>query len=136
MHPQVISAVCMCILDVKFKHRSQTAPPECELVNTDVLKSLRYDTTFRENRLPINGLTFSDDGKFLATTSDDETLTVYDCVYGAKERKVCLFLYINSFITFRTRLDIIFKHWMQRCSFLSPYKLCFVCFDQVELQCV
>ncbi|KAI6207050.1 hypothetical protein M3Y94_00985400 [Aphelenchoides besseyi] len=45
-------------------------------------------TTFRDNKVPINGLTFSDDGHYMVTSDDDGFLYVYDCHTGTKERAI------------------------------------------------
>lgn len=44
--------------------------------------------TYKENSNTINGVSFSNNGEWLATSSNDDSVTVYDLLTGKKQRKV------------------------------------------------
>lgn len=47
-----------------------------------VIKSFRAAKTFRENTMRINSLDFSLQGDTLISSSDDESIFIYDCQSG------------------------------------------------------
>jgi COMPASS component SWD2 len=48
-----------------------------------VVKNFRAAKTFKENTQRINSLDFSVAGDTLITSSDDESIVIYDCQTGA-----------------------------------------------------
>lgn len=57
-------------------------------LNDYVCKSLQMGRVFRDNTKEINSIDFSDDGKYLVTGSDDESIHLYDCLEGNMVQKV------------------------------------------------
>ena len=47
-----------------------------------VVKNFRSSKTFRENTLRINSVDFSVQGDTLISSSDDESIVIYDCQSG------------------------------------------------------
>ena len=47
-----------------------------------VIKNFRSAKTFRENTLRINSVDFSVQGDTLISSSDDESIVIYDCQSG------------------------------------------------------
>lgn len=52
-----------------------------------VIKSFRAAKTFRENTLRINSVDFSLQGDTLISSSDDESIFIYDCQSGTSVKK-------------------------------------------------
>ncbi len=50
-----------------------------------VMKSFRSAKTFRENTQRINSVDFSVQGDTLISSSDDESIVIYDCQSGKYE---------------------------------------------------
>ena len=48
----------------------------------DVVRSLRVAKIFRENTDRISSLNFSANGETLLTSSDDDSIVIYDCLNG------------------------------------------------------
>ena len=55
--------------------------------NETTLKQFRPAMSIKENTHRINSLEFSKTGETLITSSDDETMVIYDCRQGRKEHK-------------------------------------------------
>ncbi|KAI6175925.1 WD repeat-containing protein 82-like isoform X1 [Aphelenchoides bicaudatus] len=62
--------------------KSSTMP-----LTADSLKNMQAKT-FKENSDVINGLSFSNSGEWMITSSNDDSITVYDILAGKKQRKV------------------------------------------------
>lgn len=56
-------------------------------ITLDGLRNIQA-RTFKDNSDTINGLSFSDSGDFVITSSNDDSLTLYDLIEGRKQRKV------------------------------------------------
>ncbi len=61
----------------------QTQPKPVKLSN-ETIQSLAIGKIFKDNTGPINSLDFSDSGKLLVTSSDDESLNLYDTEAGSR----------------------------------------------------
>lgn len=46
----------------------------------DVWNTMRIAKVFKDRAASINSLAFDDSGRFLATASDDDTITLYDAI--------------------------------------------------------
>lgn len=55
------------------------------LTDTTV-RSLRIAKIFRENNNKINSVSFSSSGEFLISSSDDDSITIYNCLDGVPKR--------------------------------------------------
>lgn len=53
-----------------------------------VVKNFRSSKTFRENTLRINSVDFSVQGDTLISSSDDESIVIYDCQSGTPKRSL------------------------------------------------
>ncbi len=47
-----------------------------------VIRSFRVAKVFRENSDRVNHLDFSSNGEILITSSDDDSMVIYDCLEG------------------------------------------------------
>lgn len=56
-------------------------PTEMKLT-TDVLRNFKVAKVFRENTDRINKLDFSANGETLISSSDDDSIVIYDCQSG------------------------------------------------------
>lgn len=56
-------------------------------MSLESLKSFQ-SRLYRENTDQINGLSFNNDGNLMVTSSNDDSLVVYDLLNGKKQRKV------------------------------------------------
>ena len=52
------------------------------------LSKLKVAKEFCENKARINSIDFSQDGKNLISSSDDDTIVLYDCERGVKKREI------------------------------------------------
>jgi COMPASS component SWD2 len=62
---------------------------------------LRCYKIFRDNTSRINNMDYSHDGKYLITSSDDDSMIVYDCDKATKIQTV-FFEVIHLCISFRS----------------------------------
>lgn len=53
-----------------------------------VVSRLAVSKVFRDNTEKINCLDFSPDGHLLISSSDDDSIIIYDCQTGSKKRQV------------------------------------------------
>ena len=53
-----------------------------------VVKSFRCVKTFKENTQRINSIDFSAQGDTLISSSDDESIVIYDCQTGSPKRSL------------------------------------------------
>jgi len=72
-------------------------------VNEDGLKNMRPYRVFKDNTARINHLDYSRDGRLLITSSDDDSMTVYDCdkatklqTVNSKKYGVCLIHFADN----------------------------------------
>lgn len=63
----------------------------------DGVKNLRAYRTFRDNTARINHMDYSHDGKLLITSSDDDSMVVYDCDKASKLQSVSPHLIFSKF---------------------------------------
>eukprot|EP01080_Neovahlkampfia_damariscottae_P003269 gene3269-5712_t len=56
-------------------------------LNKNIFPTLQMGRVFKENKKEINSISFSDDGNFLATSGDDETMQLYDVNEGRLQKK-------------------------------------------------
>ncbi|MCP9258040.1 WD repeat-containing protein 82 [Dirofilaria immitis] len=54
--------------------------------NDKTVASMRPAKTFNDNQAPINSLDFSADGLQMISSSDDDSIIMYDCISGQKSR--------------------------------------------------
>ena len=52
----------------------------------DTMRSLRIAKVFRQNENRINSVSFTADGESVLCASDDDTITIYDCMNGIPKR--------------------------------------------------
>ena len=52
----------------------------------DTVRSLRIAKVFRQNENRINSLSFYANGEAVICASDDDTITIYDCMSGVPRR--------------------------------------------------
>uniref|UniRef100_A0A915IJT3 Anaphase-promoting complex subunit 4-like WD40 domain-containing protein n=1 Tax=Romanomermis culicivorax TaxID=13658 RepID=A0A915IJT3_ROMCU len=57
-------------------------------LDDNVVKTLSLAKLYRDNNDRINSLDFSPDGLTLITSSDDDSIIIYDCQNGTKKRQV------------------------------------------------
>jgi len=57
-------------------------------INDDVIKSMAMGKVFKENTARINSVDFFKTGEFLVTSSDDESLHLYNCISGESVRSI------------------------------------------------
>lgn len=58
------------------------SPIHAMKLTEQVIKNFRSAKTFRENTLRINSVDFSVQGDTLISSSDDESIVIYDCQTG------------------------------------------------------
>ena len=44
--------------------------------------------SFSDNQLRVNSIDFTPDGQFMLTSSDDDSIAIYNCQQGSKARAV------------------------------------------------
>ena len=52
---------------------------------TEVLRSFTVAKVFRENNDRVNSLSYSANGELLISSSDDDSIVVYDCTSGVQK---------------------------------------------------
>lgn len=62
-------------------------PKSMKLENSNIAK-FKVAKEFSENKARINSIDFSGDGKNLISSSDDDTIVLYDCERGVKRRDI------------------------------------------------
>ncbi len=67
-------------------------------LDDEVVRNLAVAKIFRENTGRINSIDYSPDGLNMISSSDDDSVIIYDCQTGTKKRSVhILYLLCNSF---------------------------------------
>uniref|UniRef100_A0A915PHZ7 Anaphase-promoting complex subunit 4-like WD40 domain-containing protein n=1 Tax=Setaria digitata TaxID=48799 RepID=A0A915PHZ7_9BILA len=56
--------------------------------NDRTVASMRPAKSFNDNQAPVNSLDFSADGLQMISSSDDDSIIMYDCISGQKSRSV------------------------------------------------
>lgn len=57
-------------------------------LTADVVKKMGMGKVFKDNSARINALDFYKDGDYLVTSSDDESLNVYNTMTGSKSKTI------------------------------------------------
>lgn len=70
-----------------FTSKSQEKSKSMKLENSNIVK-FKVAKEFSENKARINSIDFSGDGKNLISSSDDDTIVLYDCERGVKRRDI------------------------------------------------
>ena len=55
-------------------------------ITESTVQSFRVAKIFKENTDKINSVTFSQSGEFLISSSNDDSIVIYDCVQGNPKR--------------------------------------------------
>ena len=55
-------------------------------ITANTVQSFKVAKIFKENTDKINSVTFSQSGEFLISSSDDDSIVIYDCVQGNPKR--------------------------------------------------
>ena len=55
-------------------------------ITDSTVQSFRVAKIFKENTDKINSVTFSQSGEFLISSSNDDSIVIYDCVQGNPKR--------------------------------------------------
>src|SRR5205823_5630888 len=94
--------------------------PNTIRLTVDSFKKLADNTVFKETNR-INGLSFSNDGRFLITSNDSDFITLYELTTAKKQRRVNLpkigandvkYLHTNNNVLLATRKhDCSIRHF-------------------------
>lgn len=73
----------------------------------NVVKTFRNARVFHENTDRINALDFSANGETLITSSDDDSIVIYDCQSGSYVSNRTLFSgYFNVIVLFQSKKNV------------------------------
>lgn len=78
----------MSAVAYNYSNDFATMNPNLIKLNDNNIGAFAVAKEFRENKARINSIDFSQDGKTLITSSDDDTIIVYDCQTGTKSRDI------------------------------------------------
>lgn len=57
-------------------------------INADTLSRMQCAKSFNENQMRVNSIDYSPDGHNMITSSDDDSIVIYNCQTGTKHRSV------------------------------------------------
>eukprot|EP01095_Lingulamoeba_sp_RSL-Kostka_P016863 TRINITY_DN845_c0_g1_i3.p1 TRINITY_DN845_c0_g1~~TRINITY_DN845_c0_g1_i3.p1 ORF type:complete len:247 (-),score=59.41 TRINITY_DN845_c0_g1_i3:58-798(-) len=93
------------------------------VLTDEVIKSFSTAKVFQDNTKRINALDFSMDGEFLITSSDDESIHLYNCANGTMEKKSYCKKYGVDLISFTHHSSSVIcasnNNWDQTLRYLS-----------------
>ena len=71
-------------------------------LNDNNVSSMVAAKCFAENTEKINSIDYNGDGTLMVTSSNDDSITVFDCTHGTKTRSVSFQVDVGAF-TFKFR---------------------------------